>query len=119
LGQDFRSVSNPIVKSFAQQWFMTLSLSSIKRTVPQKINHKGSVELYNSQNRNNTMATTDEILNLLKAVNEITLKRIEDKVDAVNAITLKRIEDKVDAVNAITLKRIEDEILAIKAKVGA
>jgi hypothetical protein len=50
------------------------------------------------------MATTDDVFNLLNAVNQVTLKRMEDLLNA---------------VNATTLGRIEDEIKAIKAKVGA
>ena len=50
------------------------------------------------------MATTDDVFTLLKAVNEVTLKRMEDQVKA---------------VNEVTLKRMENEILAIKTKVGA
>ena len=48
--------------------------------------------------------TIDDVFNLLKAVNEVTLKRMEEQVKA---------------VNEITLKRMENQIQAIKAKVGA
>ena len=65
------------------------------------------------------MATTDDVFTLLKAVNEVTLKRMEKQVADVNAITLKRMEQQVADVNAITLKRMEDEIKAIKTKLGA
>jgi hypothetical protein len=43
------------------------------------------------------MATINDVFNLLKAVNETTLKRMEDQVTAVNAITLKRMEDQIVA----------------------
>ena len=41
------------------------------------------------------MASTDDVFNLLKAVNEVTLKRMEGKADAINAVTLKRMEDQI------------------------
>ena len=59
------------------------------------------------------LATIDDVYTLEKAVNEVTLKRMEDKTDAINEITLKRMEDKTDAINQITLKRMEDLINAI------
>jgi hypothetical protein len=86
------------------------------------------------------MATIDDVFELLKAVNEVTLKRMEDQSQAVsevttrmedqikgiNEVTLKRMEDQIKAVfnllkavNEVTLTRMEDQILAIKTKVGA
>jgi hypothetical protein len=86
------------------------------------------------------MATTDDVFGLLKAVNEVTLKRIEDLINAVNTTTLGRVEREITdaatllkAVNEVTLKRMEDlintnaatlsrvegEIKLIKKKVGA
>jgi len=50
------------------------------------------------------MATTDDVFNLLKSVNEVTLKRIEDLLNA---------------VNSTTLSRMEGEIKSIQTKVGA
>jgi hypothetical protein len=51
------------------------------------------------------LATIDDVHELLRAVNEETLKRMEDKIDAthellraVNEETLKRMEDKIDAL---------------------
>ena len=59
------------------------------------------------------MATIDDVHKLLKAVNEVTLKRMEDKTDAINQVTLKRMEDLINAINQVTLKRIEDLINAV------
>ena len=47
------------------------------------------------------MASIDDVFSLLKAVNEVTLKRMEDLTKA---------------INEVTLKRMEGEILAIKTK---
>jgi allophanate hydrolase subunit 1 len=77
------------------------------------------------------LATTDDVFNLLKAVNEVTLKRmeeqtkansatlkrIEDLINAVNSVTLKRIEDQIKAINSVTLKRMEDRLIDIQKKV--
>jgi hypothetical protein len=41
------------------------------------------------------MATTDDVLNLLKAVNETTLKRMEDFLHSINKTTLGRIESEI------------------------
>jgi hypothetical protein len=41
------------------------------------------------------VASTDDVFSLLKAVNEVTLKRMENKADAINAVTLKRMEDQI------------------------
>src|SRR5215468_959074 len=54
--------------------------------------------------------TIADVYNLPKAVNEVTLKRMEEQVKAVNEVTLKRMEDLLNAVNEVTLKRMEDEI---------
>jgi hypothetical protein len=59
------------------------------------------------------LATIDDVHKLLKAVNEVTLKRMEDKTDAINQVTLKRMEDLINAINQVTLKRMEDLINAI------
>ena len=40
------------------------------------------------------VASTDDVFNLLNAVNGVTLKRMEVKSDAINQVTLKRLEDK-------------------------
>ena len=63
------------------------------------------------------MATTDDVFNLLKAVNEVTLKRMEDQINAINSVTLKRMEDLINAVNSVTLKRMEDRLIDIQKKV--
>jgi hypothetical protein len=61
------------------------------------------------------MATIDDVHKLLKAVNEVTLKRMEDKTDAINSVTLKRMEDLISAINTVTLKRMEDLINAVNS----
>ncbi len=55
------------------------------------------------------MATTDDVFNLLKAVNERTLKRMEDKTDAINAVTLKRMEERLVAMH-VTVDRIAEKV---------
>jgi hypothetical protein len=50
------------------------------------------------------MATIDDVFNLLKSVNEVTLKRMEDLLNA---------------MNLTTRGRMEVEIKSIQAKVGA
>jgi hypothetical protein len=62
------------------------------------------------------VATTDDVFNLLKAVNEVTLKRMEDQINAINSVTLKRMEDLINAVNSVTLKRMEDRLIDIQNK---
>ncbi len=64
------------------------------------------------------MATNDDVFNLLKAVNAVTLLRMENEITALNGVIL-RLENELNAVNAVTLARMEKEIMAIKAKVGA
>ena len=51
------------------------------------------------------MASTDDVFDLLNAVNGVTLKRMENKSDAINQVTLKRLEDKADANTARLLER--------------
>ena len=74
--------------------------------------------------------STDDVYNLLKAVNEITLKRMEDKndrfsLDARNGIgdassTGHRIENlHWRLTEGTVLERMYQEIHAIKVKVGA
>jgi hypothetical protein len=62
------------------------------------------------------VATTDDVFNLLKVVNEVTLKRIEDLI-TVNSVTLKRIEDLVNSVDAVTLRRMTDRLISIEKKI--
>ena len=57
------------------------------------------------------MATIDDAYNLLNAMNETTLGRIEGEI--------KDLRSLLDAVNATTLGRIEGEMKAIQKKVGA
>jgi hypothetical protein len=60
-----------------------------------------------------SMASTDDVLNLLNDVNRVTLKRMEDKLDAMNAVTLKRMEDKEEQhfkLNHARLQRVEDQL---------
>ena len=67
------------------------------------------------------MATTDDVFNLLKAVNEITLKRMEDKSDAnaaTNAATLVELDGKLDAIGQ-GLRALSVAVEAIRNKVGA
>lgn len=74
--------------------------------------------------------STDDVFNLLKAVNEITLKRMEDKFDRFERNALNQIGATYSAASRIegllwaftegtNLQRMMREILAIKAKVGA
>ena len=69
------------------------------------------------------MATTDDVYNLLKAVNEITLKRMETKDDSIlnslQQFELKRIEDDINAVASVVNNILVPNIQAIKTKVGA
>jgi hypothetical protein len=55
------------------------------------------------------MASVDDVHSLLNAVNTVTLKRMEEKMDAINAVTLKRMEEKTDEISGVTLKRIEEK----------
>jgi hypothetical protein len=57
------------------------------------------------------MATIDDVFNLLTAVNQTTLGRMEGTINNTKAL--------LDAVNQTTLGRMEGEVLAIKQKVGA
>jgi hypothetical protein len=61
------------------------------------------------------VASTDDVFNLLNAVNQQTLKRMEDKTDAINAVTLKRMEDLINAINQVTLKRMEDRLVKLES----
>ena len=49
-----------------------------------------------------TPSITD-VFNLLNAVNEVTLKRMEDEIKGINDVTLKRMEDLMKGINEITL----------------
>src|SRR4029450_14075060 len=53
--------------------------------------------------------STDDVYNLLKAVNERTLARMEQQVKDVNEITLARMEQLMKDINGITLKRMEEQ----------
>jgi hypothetical protein len=70
------------------------------------------------------MASTEVVITLLKAVNEVTLNRLDDLLDAVNATTLGKMELEIQetaallkAVNEVTLKRLED--LMNRGKIAA
>jgi hypothetical protein len=63
------------------------------------------------------LASTDDVFNLLKAVNEVTLKRMEDKADAINAVTLKRMEDKQNRIFDAHMV-IHDRLNHIEDKLG-
>ena len=54
--------------------------------------------------------STDDVYNLLKAVNEQTLKRMEDLIKAINEVTLSRMEKQVKDVNEVTLARMEKQV---------
>ena len=54
--------------------------------------------------RRNAVATSDDVINLIKAVNDAALKRMADLINAVNGVIPKRVEDQVAAVSAITFK---------------
>lgn len=58
--------------------------------------------------------STDDVYNLLNAINGVTLKRMEDE----NANWFKTVIDYLKYFNVTVLPRMEQEILAIKTKVG-
>ena len=58
--------------------------------------------------------STDDVYNLLKAVNEITLRRMEDKEDRIKE-TVARVNNWVNSILS-TVDRIEQTLGAIKAK---
>jgi hypothetical protein len=49
-------------------------------------------------------ASTDDVFRLLKAVNEVTLKRIEDRLHSHDLTVLDRLSDIILTVNAIKRK---------------
>jgi len=56
------------------------------------------------------MATVDDVFNLLTAVNDTTLGRIEGEILSIQSL--------LNAINQTTLGRIEGEIKDIQAHVG-